>query len=353
MPIVSVIVPVYKTEKYLSKCIDSLLAQTLQDLEIILVDDGSPDNSGKICDDYADQHPNISVIHKENEGLTQARVSGMRIASGKYIAFVDSDDWILPDMYAPMVQQAEAHLADIVAVGFTRDFGSRTEKFCNQFPSGVYQGEALKQLQTQALFDPDTMQQPFAPCVWAKLYRSESLLPVLLSRTDTIGFGEDSLFTFPALFQSQCVVILNEHWQYQYQIREGSITNSYYRNYMSDLYTVYDKLTEAAAPIKTPQLTASIAYDYIFLYQGGIGQELSRRNPKNLLEKYRSLRTIAQDKRLGQCISCVDLNRYPRRTAAGLRLLSEGRHNRYILLWLFGKFWDKSTAFLTKLRPNR
>ena len=331
MPLVSVIVPIYKTENYLPKCLDSLLAQNMQDLELILVDDGSPDNSGQICDDYASKYPNIRVIHKKNGGLTQARVSGLQIATGKYITFVDSDDWVLPDMYGPMVQQAEEHQADIVAVGFTRDFGSRTEKYCNQFPSGVYEGESLKKLQIEAVFNADTMQQPLAPCVWAKLYKSESLLPILLNRTDTIGFGEDTLFTFPALFNSQKVVILNEHWQYQYQIREDSITNSYYKNYFHDIYIVYDKLFQAAQPILTPKLSQNIAYYYTFLHLGGMFQELAEANPAGRRQKYRNIRQIAKDKRLGECLPLIDLSRYPQETATKLKLLAAGRYNSFLI----------------------
>ena len=98
VPKVSIIVPVYKVEKYLRKCIDSIINQTLKDIEIILVDDGSPDNCGKICDEYAAKDTRIKVIHKENGGLSSARNAGMEVAEGEYIGFVDSDDWIESDL---------------------------------------------------------------------------------------------------------------------------------------------------------------------------------------------------------------------------------------------------------------
>ena len=91
---VSVIIPIYKVEQYLARCIDSVLRQTVSDLEIILVDDGSPDACGAICDEYAKKDDRIRVIHKENGGLSSARNAGIKIAKGEYIAFVDSDDWI-------------------------------------------------------------------------------------------------------------------------------------------------------------------------------------------------------------------------------------------------------------------
>lgn len=100
---ISVIVPVYKVEKYLNRCVDSIINQTYCDLEIILVDDGSPDNCGKICDDYAKKDNRIKVIHKENGGLSDARNAGLNVATGDYIGFVDSDDYIKSDMYKNMI----------------------------------------------------------------------------------------------------------------------------------------------------------------------------------------------------------------------------------------------------------
>lgn len=99
MPEISIIVPVYKVEKYLDTCVRSILAQTFTDFELILVDDGSPDGCGALCDAYAKEDPRVSVLHKKNGGLSSARNVGIEAAGGKYIGFVDSDDYIAPDMY--------------------------------------------------------------------------------------------------------------------------------------------------------------------------------------------------------------------------------------------------------------
>ena len=335
MPQVSVIIPVYKTEAYLRKCLDSVLAQTLQDLEVILVDEGSPDNSGRICDEYADKYPNIRVIHKENGGLLQARLSGIAVANGKYLTFVDSDDWIQPDMYLPMVEQAELHSADIVAVGFTRDFGSRLEPFSNVVPSGVYQKEDLEWLRETALFDVKTMTQALAPCVWAKLFRKELLLEVLSDRTVAVCFGEDALITYPALFKSKRVVVMNDRRSYRYQIREGSITNSYYKNYFSDICIVYDRIIAAAEPVMTERLSESIACYYIFLYLGCIGQEMGKGNPANITKRYRNLCSFSKDERLCRSLSLVKLSRYSRVDAYKLQFLSRGHVNCFLTVhWL-------------------
>lgn len=113
-PTVSVIVPVYNVEKYLARCVDSITSQTYENLDIILVDDGSTDNSGRICGEYAKKDTRIRVIHQKNKGASAARNCGITAASGNYIGFIDSDDWIDKDMYELLVNTAIEHHADIV-----------------------------------------------------------------------------------------------------------------------------------------------------------------------------------------------------------------------------------------------
>ncbi|MFD2306498.1 glycosyltransferase family 2 protein [Enterococcus termitis] len=118
MPEISIIVPVYNVEKYLDKCVQSILNQTFKDFELILVDDGSPDNSGVMCDQYAEQDARVSVIHQENGGLSAARNAGIEKAKGRYLGFVDSDDYIAEDMYELLYTNLKREDADLATVGF-------------------------------------------------------------------------------------------------------------------------------------------------------------------------------------------------------------------------------------------
>ena len=118
MPVLSIIVPIYGVDKYIRKCLDSIKNQSFTDFEAILVDDGSPDQSGEIANEYAAVDPRFIVIHQENQGLSSARNAGLRVANGKYIGSVDPDDWILPDMYSIMIGEAEESGADIVCCGW-------------------------------------------------------------------------------------------------------------------------------------------------------------------------------------------------------------------------------------------
>lgn len=143
MPELSIIVPVYKVEKYLPKCIDSILAQTFRDFELILIDDGSPDNCGAICDEYAARDSRIKVIHQENAGVSAARNAGLDIATGTFLGFVDSDDWIEPEMYETMIATAKEKQVDVVVCGirYCSDGGEsiRTDLIDNR----AYTGEEM------------------------------------------------------------------------------------------------------------------------------------------------------------------------------------------------------------------
>lgn len=118
MPEISIIVPVYNVEKYLDRCVNSILGQTFQDFELILVDDGSPDNCGKMCDAYTDIDKRVIVIHQKNGGLSAARNAGIEIAKGSYLGFVDSDDYIAEDMYELLYNNLKKEDADLATVGF-------------------------------------------------------------------------------------------------------------------------------------------------------------------------------------------------------------------------------------------
>ena len=142
---ISVIVPVYNVEEYLARCVDSILAQTYENLEVILVDDGATDTSGTICDAYAAKDSRVKVIHKENGGLSSARNTGLEAATGEYIAFADSDDWIEPDAYAHLLGLMEKHQVKLVCGGrydVSGKTGQRTVGLCPRREE-VVSGEEL------------------------------------------------------------------------------------------------------------------------------------------------------------------------------------------------------------------
>lgn len=143
-PLISVIVPIYMIDRYIGICIESILNQTYKNLEIILVDDGGKDRCPEICDLYAQKDSRIKVIHKPNGGLVSARKAGLRKSNGKYISYVDGDDWIGSGFIEGLYTAAVTSDADMVCAGQTRDLFSKSASFTNSLPSGIYEGDKLK-----------------------------------------------------------------------------------------------------------------------------------------------------------------------------------------------------------------
>lgn len=185
MPELSIIVPVYKVEKYLPKCIDSILAQTFRDFELILIDDGSPDNCGAICDEYAAWDSRIKVIHQVNAGVSAARNAGLDIASGTYLGFVDSDDWIEPEMYETMIATAIEKQVDVVACGI-KHFSERGELLFEELLSEqAYTSEQL----CASIYG---MPNHIGGCIWNKIVRRHPVQDVRYRVG--IAMAEDRLY---------------------------------------------------------------------------------------------------------------------------------------------------------------
>ena len=220
--LISVIVPIYGIDKYVGLCIESILNQTYQNLEIILVDDGSPDRCPELCDLYAQKDSRIKVIHKPNGGLVSARKAGLRAATGKYVGYVDGDDWIGPGFYEALYTAATTSQADVVCAGFTRDLFLKNAHFSNNVPLGVYTGRRLDELKKQMISCGDFFRIGITTYVWNKLFRREVLMKHQLNVDETITIGEDAAVTYPVLLDCECVCV-TDHFAYHYRQREDSM----------------------------------------------------------------------------------------------------------------------------------
>ena len=209
---ISIVVPIYKVENYLRRCIDSLIHQDYPDIEIILVDDGSPDNCGTICDEYAQKDPRIKVIHQQNGGLSAARNAGIDIAQGDYLMFVDSDDWVEKNYCSFALQKAKTTNSDIVVFGYNDVYENRTVKksIIENDEKKYSSEEALKELHGGKILS-------FA---WNKIYKAD------LFKTG-IRYPKGRLFedigTTYLLFHQANAVYLASGATYNYQKREDSI----------------------------------------------------------------------------------------------------------------------------------
>lgn len=231
--LISVIVPVYNVEKYLKECIESIINQTYKNLEIILVDDGSPDNCGKICDNYAKQDKRIKVIHKENGGVSSARNKGLEACTGKYITFVDSDDFIELNFCEVMLKKIKETASDCIVSGYNRVYENKSETIMNSQLQIINQMEFLQKiLQVQLGMGFCHM----------KLWKSEIIIKNNIKFDSQLLVGEDALFCMQASEYVQKVCLLDRAL-YNYRFNTQSLVRKYDNNYANKYLEAMKKTT--------------------------------------------------------------------------------------------------------------
>lgn len=230
MPLISVIVPVYKTEPYLKKCIDSLLCQTLKDIEIILVNDGSPDNSAAICDKYAALDARVKVIHKNNGGLSSARNAALDICSGDYIGFVDSDDFVAPNMFEELYQSSIMHNSDISICAHCSFNDSSSSECLLPFDKKVYHNEEIKNFFIVPLLGKNRNEKiPYLEgFVWRQLFK-RSIIGDIRFKSERKYFAEDVMFDFDIYPKCNTISVVNKPL-YFYRYNDQSLSNKYRKN---------------------------------------------------------------------------------------------------------------------------
>lgn len=276
--IISIIVPVFQAEQYLEECLQSILQQTQPNIEIILIDDGSTDASGAICDKYAKIHPNIKVLHKENTGLTAAWKSGIALSVGEYIGFVDSDDWIAADMYERLYREAQETDADIVCCGIKHIFEKHThEDWDDQmnFPKEVYTQEEM-QAEVYPCFinDGSFMGRGLQPNRVSKLVRRKLALANMHLCDNRVTVGEDYQFSFAMFLDAKRIAILKDYLPYYYRINEQSMTGQYDGSYMDKIKLMKQALSRISDMKKVYDFKPQVLNDFLCLtilhIKGGI-----------------------------------------------------------------------------------
>lgn len=238
-PLVSVIIPVYNVENYLGFCLESITAQTYQNWEAILIDDGSKDGSGAICDEAAAKDPRFRVIHKENGGVSIARNIGIETAQGKYILFVDSDDLVTENYLEEMVKAGETYGTDLVLCGFERfnDNWKRTYRLTRFYIAMFRDVSHYLMLYTV----PRT--NMFGVSIWAKLFRRDILMEHNVRFDPNISYEEDCNFMADVIPHLKTVSSLGES-MYRYRQMEESLSKGYRKNTFQFLVNGYQRRCE-------------------------------------------------------------------------------------------------------------
>lgn len=320
LPLISVIIPVYNVEKYLEECVNSVLAQTYKNIEIILVDDGSTDSSGKLCDNFSEKHSNIQVFHKENGGQSTARNMGLEYAKGKYIYFLDSDDIIVPVALEKLCDVAEADCSDVVFFD--------AESFIDEKPD-----EEMKQTYLRTHKYPvqngikafEQMQElnEYHCVVWGMLLRKEFLLENVIKFIPGIYY-EDMAYTYELLCRagtvSQCPEVL-----YKRRYRPNStMTSKKSKKYFDSSVAVYEYIRDF-----------SVAYRLI---EFDFAKKYVARNAFNVFNNYQLLnkqdKKLCKDKFLNVKKDILRDNAYSN-TALKMKCYSN-------LLWIGYKVFEKT-----------
>lgn len=281
---ISVIVPIYKVEKHLKKCIVSITEQTNRNIEIILVNDGSPDGCLEICNEFAKKDSRIKVINKKNGGLVSARKAGLAAASGEYIAFVDGDDYLKPTAMEIIETAIEKYSPDMVLFEFLSILPNNEIKSSqNFFAEYAQKAELSEKLYPTMLYAGEFYKFGIMPSCWSKVFKKEILERELSEVNNDIKMGEDAAFTYPCLLDAKSVCMIGEPL-YCYNIRPESMSNAYDKNLESIIFLPYYRLKEKSREAGGV-LDSQLDYYLIYLTNFLIRNEARGKNPAPAIKR--------------------------------------------------------------------
>lgn len=288
-PLISVIVPIYNVEKYLARCVDSIVNQTYKNLEIILVDDDSPDHCPQMCDDYAEKDSRIKVVHKKNGGLSDARNAGMAVATGEYISFIDSDDYVSDDFFEcllDVMNKENSDIAECSVVKFYED--NRFDEFSDDL--------SVKTYDTQDAMSALIAENPFHQHVWNKLYKTELVkdIPYAVGK-----LNEDEFWTYRVFGRANKVSKLNKTMYYYFQ-RNSSIMGVGYNIRRLDALegkANRQKYIENNFPDLSTQAKIDLYGSCMFAYQSVLKfmSGADKKKALELIRKYRKMYNLSFD----------------------------------------------------------
>lgn len=352
---VSIVVPVYNAKEYLRKCLDSVVNQTLKNVEIIFIDDGSTDGSSEICKEYAAKDERIIYYKKENEGLAAARQDGIERASGEYVGFVDSDDWLELNMYEHMYSVAVKENADVV---FCNCYFDDSEPDRTHLEPGVYGRERIeKEILTRSLaaVSPKGTNGVIR---WSNCLR---IYKLSLIRDNNIAFGrsfrrsQDLQLTFETALCAQKYVSLNDEYLYhnRTQNNNASLSRGYTKNYWKLIRPLIDKLYEDVEGYKKQDLSYNMHLCAFFFAASGVKNEYESKT-LSFSQKIKKLSEIARDEVIQNALPHVEkdkLSEYYQAIYNGL--CKKNAFSVYLRYKAFVFKRDKYKPFVRKLGQNK
>lgn len=332
---VSVVIPVYNMEKYLKRCMDSLLKQTLKEIEIILVDDGGRDGSVKMCDDYANHYSQVKTLHKKNGGLTSAWKAGSEIAQGEYIGYIDSDDFIEPDMFERLYEKANKETADIACCGLVHLYETdnhKTWKEQMEFPKEVFDVEDLRQEMFPVLInDGKFMGRHLMPNRVTKIVKRDLVQKNLNRCDDAVSIGEDFQFSLCMFLDAQKVVIVKDYYPYYYWMNDGSMTMKYDEKYMDKIKIMKKNLIRISEEKNVFDFKPQIVNDFVCLTVLNVKGCVYKQKNQSYVKIRKDLQQICEDAQVKQAMSEANM---PGLTLAEKMFLFFMKHKFYLFIYL-------------------
>lgn len=282
---VSIIIPVYNAESTIVKCLDSVVSQSLKEIEIILIDDESTDSSITICKKYSDLHPNISVYQQKNAGPASARNRGIKLAKGKYVYFVDADDYIDSMLVEKMYDAAELHSAELVICHYERVTKKGIVKYKYQFHPGVYkQQESFELAESMVSISADGGIPPYS-CI--RMINRQFLLQNELFYDEKLMRSEDYHLFTRMHFMITTMVILEDDQLYHYVDNGSSITHSYIKHYWEDAKFIYKDLISVLPELESvrEKLDVMLVHRALISMNNAIRNEDTRKSELGLVIK--------------------------------------------------------------------
>lgn len=343
MPQVSVIVPVYKVEPYLRRCVDSILSQTFSDFELILVDDGSPDNCPAICEEYAASDKRVCVVHKENGGLSSARNAGLRIAQGRYIMFCDSDDYVSPRWCEAMLSLADDSKRSYIFGKMQQVSEDETNSLVENQPLN---GD-VAEFPVSAFLDLHTQTKVGFAC--NVLYYADVIRKSTLQfRYDVII--EDLPFCLEYMKKMDSVTYCAEAEYYYVQRNAPSLSRKYYsqgfRKWQEKYAAIQDFINEKIPEGERDAKKRLVAEHYLYYFLNSLENTFDERNTISLMQKLRYNQQVVRTKEFEHCLRyCAGRNENP-------RIISLLRNGNYYVVYFYICSAKAKNAILKKIRRN-
>ena len=307
MPKVSVIVPVYNMELYLNQCLESLLGQTLKDIEVIAVDDGSSDSSSEILHDYASRDPRLRIIRVKNGGVSRARNIGIEAAAGEYVGFVDADDWVEPEMYSELARVSDANGLDVCLCDFLWEYpGKRPAPGNLGLPrSGILPRELVEEKLVKG-----TLYCATFGSVWKALVRRDLLEREGIRFNEKLDIMEDGMFNIHMYFHARNVMYIRRYFYHYRQLTGGSLSRKYRSNAMALTQAVMETVNSFMADhnLRFTEFQPSYEFGVCFMTAYCLMNICNRCNTASAQDKIVDIRSLLNNRQVRSAIEKINDN---------------------------------------------